>query len=253
MPTLTMDGKTVKAREGAFILEAAREAGIAIPALCNHEALEPYGGCRLCMVDVTRPEWDGWCKMVAACLFPVEDGLIVHTRSERVMETRRVVLDLLLARCPATPLIQKLAREHGIEKTSYQENPSPTDCILCGLCTRVCDHLGVSAIAAVNRGIGREIAPPFMEPPPACIGCLSCAYVCPTGFIKLTATDLGRAIWNKEFEMLRCRSCGRGTITLAQAVHHNNRFDVPNSYFDLCDSCKRRQTAATFASLKAVV
>ncbi len=171
MVTMTIDGKPVTARAGAFLLEAARGGGIDIPTLCHHEALEPYGGCRLCLVDVTEEGWDGWCKMVIACQFPVKDGLIVFTGSERVVETRKVVLDLLLARCPETPLIKELATRYGITRTTYRPNPQPTDCILCALCTRVCDHIGVSAIATVDRGIGREVAPPFGEAPPDCIGC----------------------------------------------------------------------------------
>lgn len=246
---LTIDGKAVRAREGAYLLEAARQAGIEIPTLCHHEALEPWGGCRLCVVDITREGWDGWCKMVVSCMYPVEEGLIVLTGTERVRHTRKVVLDLLLARCPDTPLVQELAREHGIERTSYRPNPEPTDCILCALCTRVCDHIGVSAISTVNRGIGKEVAPPFGEAPPDCIGCLSCAEVCPTGYIKYETSDSGRVIWDKAFEMVRCPSCGRAHITREQAAHFAGQDGVPASYFDVCDACKRRATAKTFASL----
>ncbi|MEJ2368990.1 MAG: 2Fe-2S iron-sulfur cluster-binding protein [Acidobacteriota bacterium] len=251
MPAVTIDGKTVQVREGATVLEAARAAGADIPTLCNHEALEPWGGCRLCLVDVTRKEWDGWCKMVVSCMYPVEDGLIVHTRTERVNATRKVVLDLLLARCPETPLIQKLAAEYGVEETSYVPNPAPTDCILCGLCTRVCDHIGVSAISSVDRGAGREIAPPFNAPPPDCIGCLACAEICPTDCIPFKTSDTKRTIWGKDFEMQRCPKCGRAHITKAQATYYAGRGGVPESYFEMCDSCKRLQQAETFASLAA--
>jgi bidirectional [NiFe] hydrogenase diaphorase subunit len=253
MVKMTIDGKAVEAGEGTFVLEAARAAGIHIPTLCHHEALEPYGGCRLCMVDVTREEWDGWAKMVIACQYPVEEGLTVLTGTERVMETRRVVLDLLLARCPETPLIQGLAREHGIERTSYAANPEPTDCILCALCTRVCDHIGVSAIAMVDRGIGREVAPPFHSAPPDCIGCLACAEICPTGYIEYSSSDRSRTIWGKTFEMLRCPQCGRAHVTAEQAHHWAGKGGVPESYFTLCDACKRKEMAATFARLAAAV
>jgi len=249
MPRLVIDGKTVVAQEGTFLLQAARDAGIDVPTLCDHPAVEPYGGCRLCVVDVTRPEWDGWSKMVVSCLFPVEDGIIVSTRSERVMETRQVVLDLLLARSPETPLIRDLAARHGIERTSYVPNPEPTDCILCGLCTRICDRLGTSAISSASRGVGREIAPPFNEPPPDCIGCLACAEICPTGFIAYEATPSRRVIWNKEFEMLRCPTCGQAHITMAQAEYHDERNGVPARYFETCDACKRREQAAIAVSL----
>ena len=249
MPTLTIDGRTVRARDGAFVLEAARQAGVHIPTLCHHEAVEPYGGCRLCVVDVTRPEWDGWCKMVVACLFPVEEGLIVHTATERVLETRRVVLDLLLARCPDTPLIRRMAAEHGVAQTTYERNPDPTDCILCGLCTRVCDAIGPSAISSVDRGVGREIAPPFRQAPPACIGCLACAEVCPTGHIKFEAGAATRSIWGREFRMHRCAQCGRGTVTIEQAAFLEARGVAPRSHADLCDECKRRKLAEVSATL----
>jgi bidirectional [NiFe] hydrogenase diaphorase subunit len=250
MPTLTVDGKSVQVREGAFLLEAARAAGVPIPTLCHHEALEPWGGCRLCVVDLTRQSWDGWRKMVVSCMYPAEDGLIVLTNTERVVATRRVILDLLLARCPGTPLVQELARQHGIQRTSYQPNPEPTDCILCALCTRVCDHLAVSAIASVNRGAGREIAPPFHEAPPACIGCLACAEVCPTRCIPYETSDRQRTIWGKQFEMQRCPECGRAQITRDQAAFYAGRNEVPAGYFERCDACKRRHDSATFVRLQ---
>jgi bidirectional [NiFe] hydrogenase diaphorase subunit len=249
MVTLTIDGRVAKAREGDTVLHAAQAAGVAIPTLCNHEALEPWGGCRLCLVDVTRKEWDGWYKLVVSCMYPVEEGLIVSTSTERVIATRRVVLDLLLARCPDTPLIQRLAREVGIERTSYQPNPEPTDCILCALCTRVCDHIGVSAISTVNRGAGKEVAPPFFEPPPDCIGCLACAEICPTDFIPYKTSDASRTIWGKTFEMVRCPNCGRAHITKEQGAFYAGRGGVPDSYFATCDVCKRAQMAKTFTSL----
>lgn len=246
---MTIDGKPVRVPEGTMLLEAVRGAGIGVPTLCHHEGLEAWGGCRLCVVDITRPSWEGWRKMVVSCMYPAEDGLVVMTDTERVRLTRKVVLDLLLARCPETPLIRKLARDHGVERTSYQANPEPTDCILCALCTRVCDHLGISAISTVNRGAGKEVAPPFHEAPPDCIGCLACAEICPTSCIPFSTSDTSRTIWSKTFEMLRCTSCGRAHITVAQADFFAGKGGVPRSYFETCDACKRRQTAATFAKL----
>ncbi len=250
MPTLTVDGRRVTVPDEAYLLDAARGAGVHIPTLCQFDGLEPWGGCRLCVVDMWRPGWDeDWHKLVTACNHPAEEGMRVFTRTERVIETRRVVLDLLLARCPTTPLIQRLAREHGIEATSYAPNPEPTDCILCGLCTRVCDHIGVSAIASVNRGSGREIAPPFHEAPPDCIGCLACAEICPTGCIPFESTNASRTIWGKTFEMLRDPITGEAVITAAQADHFARRSGVPRAYFETSDTSKRRDIAATFTRL----
>jgi NADH dehydrogenase/NADH:ubiquinone oxidoreductase subunit G len=253
MPNLTVNGRSVTVAENAYILDACRAAGVHVPTLCNFDGLEPWGGCRLCVVDMSLARWDDdWFKMVTACNHPVEEGMTVITDSERVLATRRVVLDLLLARCPETPLIQRLAREHGIERTSYEPNPEPTDCILCGLCTRVCDHIGVSAIASTNRGWGREIAPPFNEPPPDCIGCLACAEICPTDYIEFSTSNSKRTIWGKDFEMLRDPKTGEAVITRAQAEHFATRSGVPMTYFETSDRTKRREVAKTFERLQVV-
>ena len=246
MPTLCVDGRTVTVGEGTNLLTAARAAGASIPTLCHHEGLEPWGGCRLCMVDVTKA--GGEPKTVAACLFPAEDGLVVQTTTPRVLATRRVVVDLLLARCPETPLVQDLARQHGIEETSFQVNPEPTDCVLCGLCTRACDAMQVSAIASVSRGAGRTIAPPFNQAPPDCIGCLACAEICPTGHITTSEEHGVRRIWGRTFEMKRCRDCGRPHVTLAQVAWAEAR-GAASRDFELCDSCKRAELARTFRSV----
>ena len=253
MPTLKINGRKVAGGGDAYLLEAFRAAGVEVPTLCNFDGLEPWGGCRLCVVDMSLAKWDDdWFKMVTACNHPVEEGMTVITDSERVLATRRVVLDLLLARCPETPLIQQLGREYGIEETSYEPNPEPTDCILCGLCTRVCDHIGVSAIASTDRGWGREIAPPFNEPPPDCIGCLACAEICPTDHIKFTTSNVQRTIWGKEFEMLRDPATGEAVITKAQAEHFAERSGVPKSYFETSDKTKRLEMAKTFEKLQVV-
>jgi bidirectional [NiFe] hydrogenase diaphorase subunit len=251
VPKLRIDGRTVMAPDGQSVLHAARSAGVRIPTLCDHEGLEPWGGCRLCLVEVTKADWTGDARVVASCMYPVEDGLIVRTASPRMQESRRVVLDLLLARCPDTPLVQQLAHEYGIESTSYAENPEPTDCVLCGLCTRACDAVGASAISSVNRGAGREIAPPFDQPPPDCIGCLACAEICPTGCIPYESSDETRAIWGRTFEMQRCTSCGRAHLTRAQVAREETRHGLPPAYFETCDACKRRLLANTFKALQA--
>ena len=114
------------------------------------------GGCRVCMVEVTKADWNGWSDMVTSCLYPVVEGLIVQTHSTQVIELRKTIIDLMLARNPHTPLIQQLAADYGINSTSFQPVPEPNDCILCGICTRICDTMGFDAISAVNRGHGKR-------------------------------------------------------------------------------------------------
>lgn len=251
MLRLRIDGRSVAAPDGQSVLHAARSAGVRIPTLCDHDGLEPWGGCRLCMVEVSQAGWTGDARMVAACMYPVEEGLTVRTATPRVRESRRVVIDLLLARCPDTPLVQELAREYGVESSSNAVSRAPTDCVLCGLCTRACDLVGASAISSVNRGAGREIAPPFDQPPPDCLGCLACAEICPTGCIAYEASDERRTIWGRTFEMQRCTSCGRAHVTRAQVAHEKKRHGLPSAYFETCDACKRRLLAGTLRALQA--
>lgn len=251
MPTLSIDGKKVTVDDGATLLDAAKAAGVTIPTLCHHDGLEPWGGCRLCVVDLWQPGWDqDWFKLVTACNHPTAEGMKVSTHTPRVMETRAVVLDLLLARCPDAPLIQKLAAEYGIEETSYTPRAEPDDCILCALCTRVCDHLDIAAISTVNRGAGKEVAPPFHHAPPDCIGCLACAEVCPTDCIPYETSNAYRTIWGKEFEMLRDPATGEAVITKAQAEFFAGRGGVPGAYFETSDTTKRRAMARTFTALQ---
>jgi bidirectional [NiFe] hydrogenase diaphorase subunit len=239
MPALLIDDRPVSVAPGTTLLEAARAAGVMIPALCAHEGLDAWGGCRLCVVDISRPGWSGPPKMVASCLYAAEDGLVVQTTSPRVLETRRAVLDLLLARCPDAPLVRQLAREHGVPQTSYAPVPEPTDCILCNLCTRACEAMGVSAIGTAYRGTGRAVVAPFEHPPEACIGCLACARVCPTHCIPFTDHGTTRTIWGRTFEMQTCRRCGQPTVTAEQATWAAARHDVPAEDSTLCDTCKR--------------
>jgi len=183
---LTVDGKKIRAKTGQTILQAVEgRKGIGnIPALCSHDAVTPYGACRLCTVEV---EEEGRSKFVAACLYPVSDGLVVKTDIERVRRLRKGILELLIARCPTVKVVQELAKEYGVEAPRHSLGDH--ECILCGLCVRACEEIiGRSAIKLVNRGIFKEVAAPFYayELGDNCIGCGDCVFVCPTAAITLS-------------------------------------------------------------------
>ena len=177
---IMMNGQELEitAKEGSnpTILDAAKQSGISIPTLCHHPALEPYGSCRLCTVEIEKSSRR---RFVTACNYPLEDGLIVDTCSAGVTAVRKMILELLLARCPGERRIQDLAVEYGVARPRFLLEDE--DCILCGLCHRVCGELvGVSAINAQNRGVLRDVDTPYGEPSEDCIACGACALVCPT-------------------------------------------------------------------------
>ncbi len=183
----SVDDKNVAVSGGQTIFEALqRMPGIGnIPALCYNPNVRSYGSCRLCTVEVSEDEGKSY-RFVASCLYPVSEGLIVKTNTEKIRKLRKGIIELLLARCPNTRVVQELAEEYGVEKPRFAMGDH--DCILCGLCVRACEEIiGKSAISLVNRGIYKEVAAPFYayELGDGCIGCGDCAFVCPTGAIEL--------------------------------------------------------------------
>jgi len=178
---LTIDGQEVEIEKGKYVLDAARALNIPIPTLCHHPALSPYGACRLCLVEVTD---HGRTRIVTSCTYPVKDGLVVRTNTERVIYLRKGVMELLLARCSESKQIREMAEAMGVKGGRLYHKKD--DCILCGLCVRVCrDVIGVGAIGFVNRGDRRVISTPFDKLSNVCMTCGACAFVCPTGAIKL--------------------------------------------------------------------
>ncbi len=182
MVTLIIDGQEIQAEEGQTILEVARQAGIEIPTLCYHPLLEPFGACRLCVVEVIRR---GRSRLETSCTHPAWDGLEVKTRSPAVIEARKVVLGLMLSRCPNVPVIQDLAREYGITEPPFPTDNPDEKCILCGLCVRTCHELVKADVLNFSQsGVERKVGPPFLEKTRQCIGCGACTIVCPTGAIE---------------------------------------------------------------------
>ena len=177
---LQIDGQEVGAGQGMTILEAARSAGIAIPTLCHHEKLEPYGACRLCIVEI---EDRGRTKLVVSCVYLAEDGLVVRTRSEKIDRIRRTILELLLAHAPDAVELHKLAEEYGADRNRFEKESM--FCIHCGLCVRYCAEVKKKhAVGFIDRGIRKEIC--FIPEIAAreCTDCKECFPLCPTSYLQ---------------------------------------------------------------------
>ena len=146
---VTMNGRTAEVPRGTTILNAARQMGITIPTLCNYRGLTPYGACRVCLVEIETPRGG---QLVASCSHPLDNDLVVHTDTESVKEARQTVLELLLAQAPDSTELAAFAAELGVKSSAFQP-AADGSCILCGLCTRVCNEMmGRGAINLFGRG-----------------------------------------------------------------------------------------------------
>ncbi|MDW7729666.1 MAG: 2Fe-2S iron-sulfur cluster-binding protein [Bacillota bacterium] len=212
---ITIDGRKVETENRTMLLSILRDMGFNLPTLCHHPSLTPSGACRLCVVEVTKDSWKGASKIVTSCLYPAEEGLIVKTRSEEVLKTRRTLLELYMAQCPGSEEIRAMARLEGIDTTSFTVGEADNKCVLCGLCTRVCQDCGPGAISTLFRGNDKLVAPNPEGVGDDCTGCRACAYICPTGAIPIEQSNQTMKIWNREFEVPicevksdLCRGCG---------------------------------------------
>jgi bidirectional [NiFe] hydrogenase diaphorase subunit len=175
MPNIKIDGIDFEAEEGWTILEVARFLGLDIPTLCYNEGLSAWGGCRLCVVEVGE---GANAKLVTSCTYPVQEGLVIRTASRRVVQARKVLIELLLASCPTSKIIQDLAAKMGVDRTRFK--PDWEECIYCGLCVRICEEqMMASAIGFADRGGKLKITTPFDKNSEVCRTCGGCIYICP--------------------------------------------------------------------------
>lgn len=221
MITLKINGLNVTVEPGTTLLEAAVQVGFPIPTLCHMEGLSPYGACRLCVVEIGEGPRS---RLVSSCTYPVEEGLEVRTASSRVMRARRMVIELHLASCPQSKVIQDLAAEHGVHQQRFRQEYE--DCILCGLCVRMCEEQMVAkAIGFRGRGQNRSIGTPFDVKSDVCRLCGGCMYVCPACTLRCTFTEPEKAV------------CG-GCANLQPPCVEKDEFDDMMCYMKPCVACE---------------
>lgn len=221
MVTLIINGIEVTVEDGTTVLEAARFLGFPIPTLCHMEGLSPYGACRLCVVEIGQ---EPKSRLVTSCTYRAEEGLIVRTASSRVMKARMMILELLLASCPQSKVIQDLASKFQVRQQRFRQEHE--DCILCGLCVRMCEEqMMAKAIGFRGRGEKRSIGTPFDIRSEQCRLCGGCMYVCPACQLRCTYTEPDKAI------------CG-GCANIHPPCYIKEQFDDMMCYMDPCVACE---------------
>ena len=221
MITLAINGLPVSVEQGTTLLEAAQFLGFPIPTLCHMEGLSPYGACRLCVVELGEgPK----ARLVSSCTYPAQEGLKVRTASARVLRARKMILELLLASCPQSKIIQDLASAHRVSQQRFRQEHE--DCILCGLCVRMCEEqMMAKAIGFRGRGETRSIGTPFDIKSEQCRLCGGCIYVCPACQLRCTYTEPDKAI------------CG-GCANLSPPCVEKEQFDDMMCYMNPCVACE---------------
>jgi len=187
-----LNGLSVKAEEGWTLLETAKFYGLAIPTLCHHEGLTEFGGCRLCLVEIGEAPKS---KLVTSCTYPAEVGLVVRTDTNRVWTARRMMIELMLSVAPGSKVLQDLASKFGV--THMRFTPRNEECILCGLCVRMCaEQMDAKAIGFQQRGHKRKISTPFDLRSEECRLCGACIYICPACQLRCQGPNAETALCN---------------------------------------------------------
>jgi coenzyme F420 hydrogenase subunit beta len=221
MIALTINGVGIQVEEGSTLLEAAQTFGFPIPTLCHLEGLSPYGACRLCLVEIGE---NTKSRLVSSCTYRAAEGLNVRTSSARVVRTRKMILELLLASCPQSKTIQDLAAAHNVRQQRFRQEYE--ECILCGLCVRVCEEqMMAKAIGFRGRGENRSIGTPFDLKSDVCRLCGACMYVCPAVELRCTYTEPEKAV------------CG-GCANLSPPCIDVSEFDDMMCYLNPCVACE---------------
>ena len=235
---ININGETVTAVEGTFLLQAVLDAGYTVPTLCHHKDLTPDGTCRLCICEI---EIKGKKRTVTSCNYPVREPVSVITNSEEIKKHRKKLAEMYLGRWPNVEVIQNIAKLCGAsDKEKYKSeitDCNPKACILCGHCVRACNSFMLQNILGyAGRGIKRHMTMPFGDVDPYCVGCTSCAYVCPTGAIQIT-DDLNNPVnpelirnhgmkVNAEMATLDAQQCRMREVGTANIVEVMDAYDL---------------------------
>jgi len=239
---IIIDGKNCECEKGEFLRDIAFRNDVFIPGLCHSNAMPGSSCCRVCLVEIAEK---GERKVVSSCVYPVEDICVVFTDSEKVRELRAMVLTLLSKYAPESDMISAMANANGAFEISRMRPAEKGKCIMCGSCVRVCSELGAGAISAVNRGITKKISTPYSESNPDCIGCMSCAKICPVNAIDAKETADNRSIWGKDFTLLYCPECGEVTGTAEEIAFAAKKTKTEVS--TLCRNCRKKKMADQIA------
>jgi NADH dehydrogenase/NADH:ubiquinone oxidoreductase subunit G len=272
--TVKINGKAYEAEKGEYILEVCRRNRILVPTLCHHEGLSGQGACRLCVVEINEgaPKRSGGRKVVVACVYPLSRDCEVFTESEKIKGIRRTILSMLKTRAPEGDRLASLCQIYGVAEDGRFTIPkiraksprtkSPAEkrlavaCVLCGLCAQACASLGAGgAISTVGRGVSKTISTPYGEPSADCVGCGSCAAICPTKAIECSEAKNERLIWGRKFKLICCASCGNAFATqdeyelaLKKAGSDKASQNTLQSSQPFCDVCRRKKSADVFAA-----
>ena len=223
----TINGVGVESAAGANVLDTARRYGFEIPSLCHHEAVVPYGACRLCLVEITK---GGRKKLTTCCNYEVLEGISVVTDSPAIRQHRAMVLELILAEAPDAEPVRELAKQYGVDTSRFAKaagagTAEKRDCILCGLCVRVCSEIvEVNALTFNGRGDQKGVGAPYLEQPQNCIACGACAWACPTNCIGFVEEGGMRKVvkWKRELPMAKDEN-GRPFAPVFQLTHFKQR------------------------------
>lgn len=242
---IKINGKICEAEYGEYLINIAKRNGINIPTLCHSDALPGLATCRLCIVESIE---NGRSKIVTSCVYPVTNEIEVITDSEKIINMRKTIIMLLAARVPDNEYINKLKEEYSVSDVTRFSVDRSEQCVLCGLCVKACEGVGSCSISTVNRGITKKVSTPYDEPSAECIGCGSCAQVCPTGAIDIHEAKGTRTIWGKEFQLLSCTKCGKYFITREELEYMSKKLGTDAEEL-LCEKCKKHITAEKFKDI----